>query len=235
MMEIATAASASGAAVVVNPTISGMREELQKYLQETFGVHKPYATNNINCDYSIGGQVHIRFELGGELPNGTKERVEQSVQRALTIFEETFEMPDNEIWVLIYEYQRESLFGGIANYLRKQFLAAVFAEFYSQLEMVTNASFDTQEVRIIIGKVKVKEINIINILTAIANTEMGFEPSLDERIFFIDSRDNRLFHMYDDRGCFVESNTADNIRDLYLKRNEWIVNYHRAEIDGYFE
>jgi len=31
-----------------------MKEELQEYLKRAFGVHEPYATNDINCDYSIG-------------------------------------------------------------------------------------------------------------------------------------------------------------------------------------
>ncbi|WP_354355490.1 DUF3885 domain-containing protein [Pedobacter sp. UYP30] len=41
--------------------------------------------------------------------------------------------------------------------------------------------------------------------------------------------------MYDDRGCKIFSDKADKIREIYLKRNEWIVDYHRAEIDEYFK
>jgi hypothetical protein len=64
---------------------------------------------------------------------------------------------------------------------------------------------------------------------------MGFEPSISERVFFIDPQTDRIFHMYDDRGCLVESNLADSIRALYHKRNSWIVDYHRPEIDNYFQ
>ncbi len=89
--------------------------------------------------------------------------------------------------------------------------------------------------RIIIGKLPVEEINIENILRAIANTEMGFHPGLDQTIFFFDPLTDKSFQMYDDRGCFVCSDKAEKIRDIYLKHNDWIVEYHRQDIDKYFK
>lgn len=41
--------------------------------------------------------------------------------------------------------------------------------------------------------------------------------------------------MYDDRGCYVWSDQADKIRDIFIQRNDWIVDYHRAEIEEYFK
>ncbi|MBF9239935.1 DUF3885 domain-containing protein [Hymenobacter sp. BT683] len=222
-----------------------MKAELQGYLQQTFGIHEPYATNEINCDYSIGGQVHIRFDLGGELPNATVARVEQASQRALTLFRETFENVSDEIWVLIYEYQGDSLFNETPNYLAEQFPKLLFATFYNQLEVIDNGCSYTDEsgaeikseieARIIIGKVKVSEIQINNILTALANAEMGFEPAITQRIYFINPQTDRIFRMYDDRGCLIDSNSADSIRKLYIERSAWIVDYHRPEIDKYFQ
>lgn len=45
---------------------------------------------------------------------------------------------------------------------------------------------------------------------------------------------DRAFQMYDDRGCFIWSDKADKIRDIYVKRNDWIVDYHRPAVDTYF-
>ncbi|MCB2408145.1 DUF3885 domain-containing protein [Hymenobacter lucidus] len=217
-----------------------MKAELQQYLSATFGA------GDISHDYALGGQVHIRFELGGELPNGTQQRVEQASQRAATIFRETFTNSDAELWVLIYEYQDESFYGATRDYLEQQFPAAVYARFYNQLEMVDtgneageavdpdNAELAKDQIRLIIGKVRQKDIAVENILRGIANLEMGFKPALEERIFFIDPQTNRIFYMYDDRGCIVGSNAADTIRPLYQQHNEWIVDYHRPEIDKYF-
>lgn len=222
-----------------------MKEELQQYLHKAFGRHPPYSTNDINLDYSVGGQVHIRFELGGELlRNGTRERVAQSSQRAVTLFEDTFPDTENKIWVLIYDYS-ETLVDEKPNFLCQQFPSDLLSTFYNQVERVCeyvgnvneleNEGNEGKDCKIIIGKVKVKDIKYQHILKAIANSEMGFEPAIDSRVYFIDPKTDRIFRMYDDRGCFVESNSADNLRELYQRRNDWIVDYHRPEIDKYFQ
>ncbi|GAB2775506.1 DUF3885 domain-containing protein [Rhabdobacter roseus] len=216
-----------------------LRHELQSYFDKVY----PYS--KINTEYTLGGQVHIRFELGEGKSNGTIERVEQSTERALTIFNDTFNDPFNEIFVLIYDDPAENFFSNASSeYLYKQFPAEAFEKFYNQFEIVNTRFFETDEngnevvkkdnVKIIIGQLPVKNINAKNILNGIANLEMGFCPGVDQMIFFFDPLTDRAFQMYDDRGCFVWSNKADNIRDIYVKRNDWIVECHRPEIDGYF-
>ena len=220
-------------------TVKMLRQELQSYFDRV------YPHSKINTEHTLGGQVHIRFELGGELKNRTTERAHQSTERAMTIFTDTFQDPTAEIFVLIYEYQGENIFNASNDYLHKQFPANLFANFYNQLEIVNTRYFtsddngndvlEKDEVRIIIGKLPVKNINVRNILNGIANAEMGFDPAIDQRVFFFDPLTNTAFQMYDDRGCYVWSDKADNIRGIYIKRNDWIVDYFRSEIRGYFE
>jgi len=45
-----------------------LRQELQCYLDKVFPGSK------IDTEHTIFGPVHIRYELGGELKNGTKKR-----------------------------------------------------------------------------------------------------------------------------------------------------------------
>lgn len=216
-----------------------LRQELQSYFDRVY----PYS--KIDTEHSLGGQVHIRFELGESKDNMTIERVKQSTERALTIFNEIFTDPKHEIFILIYEYQGENIFNASNDYLHKQFPNDSFKKFYNQMETVNTRFFTTDEngndvlekdeVKIIIGKLPVKDINVKNILNGIANTEMGFDPGINQRIFFFDPLTDKAFHMYDDRGCYVWSNNADKIRNLYIKRNDWIVEYHRSEIEKYFK
>lgn len=215
-----------------------LRQELQSYFDRV------YPFSKIDTEHTLGGQVHIRFDLGGGKDNGTIERVNQSTERALTIFNETFTDPTQEIFILIYEYQGENIFNASNDYLHKQFPDDRFKKFYNQLETVNIHFFTTDEsgndvlekdeVRIIIGKLPIKDINVNNILKGIANTEMGFDPGIDQRIFFFDPLTDKAFQMYDYRGCYVWSDKADKIRDIYIKRNDWIVDYHRPEIEEYF-
>jgi hypothetical protein len=216
-----------------------LKKELQSYFDKVY----PYS--KIDMEHTLGGQVHIRFELGEGKENGTTERVNQSTNRALTIFNETFYKTTQEIFVLIYEYQDSNIFNISNDYLHKQFPIDRFEEFYNQLVPINTCNFTTNEngndvlenyeVRIIIGKLLVKDINVQNILIGIANAEMGFDPGIDQRVFFIDPITDRAFQMYDDRGCYVWSDKADKIRDIFIKRNDWINEYHRSEIEEYFK
>lgn len=216
-----------------------LRRELQSYFDRV------YPNSKIDTEHTIGGKVHIRFELGGGIENGSIERVNQAAERSVKLFNDTFENPKNTIWVLIYEYSNPYAFNASNDYLYRQFPTEKFREFYNQLEQVNTRIFSTDydkkevfdkvDVRVIIGKLRVEDINVENILKGIANNEMGFEPAIDQIIYFFDPLTNKAFQMYDDRGCYVWSDSAEKIRDVYTNRNEWIVEYHRNEIDEYFK
>jgi uncharacterized protein DUF3885 len=215
-----------------------LRQELQAYLDRV------YPNARVETEHSIFGPVHIRFELGGDNKNGTKRRVKQATERAFTLFNETFRDPLSEIYVLVYEYGRPGIFGGSNEYLHQLFETERFAGFYNEVEQVHTRDYVTDEQgnevlerrneRIIIGRLPVKDIKAKEILNGIANLEMGFDPGIAQRIIFLDPAADKAFLMYDDRGCYVWSDKADKIRDLYVRRRDWIVDYHREEIDAYF-
>jgi len=41
--------------------------------------------------------------------------------------------------------------------------------------------------------------------------------------------------MYDDRGCIIHSNSKEYLRTLYIKYNDWIVDYWRDYFDRLFK
>lgn len=215
-----------------------LRDQLQKYLDKVY----PYS--RLDTEHTLGGQIQIRFELGGKHKNGTIERVDQAVKRACALFNDTFPNKENEIWVVIYEYEGRNFYNCSNTYLHKQFPEQRFESFYNEKERVFTPYFITDEngkevlekdeARLIIGQITISEINIEGILRGIANTEMGFDPGIDQSIFFFDRISNKAFQMYDDRGCYVWSNKADSIRNIYKRRNEWIVDDERTELEQLF-
>jgi len=242
-----------------------LRNELQKYLD------KIYPNSKIGTPHSIFGDVHLRFELGGDemfkiirdeveiewwndkrrmtkadkanRENHIQKRVSQATARATTIFYETFDNLETEIWVIIYEYSG-GLFNQLTSYLLEQFPQSSVSTFYDFKEQVETQMISTDEngvdtidrvkARVILGKVKVKDIHAEKILNGIANNEIGLEPSICQDIYFLDPIADKGMYMYDDRGCYIWSDKAEKIKYLYDKRNEWIVDYHRPEIDKYF-
>ncbi|AFM03481.1 hypothetical protein Fleli_1036 [Bernardetia litoralis DSM 6794] len=216
-----------------------LRTDLQTFLTHL------NSNSQIEDRQTIGAKINIRFELGDKLKNGTIKRVNQATQRALRLFNDVFEDIKTPIWILIYENQQSDIYSSKKEYLYQQFEKESFINFYNKIENLHSGYFNTDkngneieemfETRVIIGKIPISKINIKNILCGIANYEMGFEPAIGQSIFFFNPKNDTSFYMYDDRGCVIRSKKADTIKSIYHKRNNWIVDYHRATIDTFFQ
>ena len=73
-----------------------IREIIEKVLNDKFPEY------NLT---SIYGDFSIRFELGGNLNNGTKYRVEKALLRATEIYRQT--ISNNDILIVIEEYAND--------------------------------------------------------------------------------------------------------------------------------
>ncbi|NEM98510.1 DUF3885 domain-containing protein [Pontibacter burrus] len=209
-----------------------MKEEFEEYLA------KVYPSSKVGSPFSLGGDIHIRFELGGELENGTKVRVEQAIGRAEKIFQSTFPDSEKQVYLIFYDYAGVSPFTKDKGYIYTLIEKEQLQEFYNEPARINVGDLTQEEWvagRIVVGKVKLTDISIKDILQGIANLEMGFEPVIPQQVYFFDVHSSKGFYMYDDRGCFVFSNDSEKIRSIYEELNEWIVDYHRPEIDAFFK
>lgn len=57
---------------------------------------------------------------------------------------------------------------------------------------------------------------------------------MSSNVYFINVRDNLLFHLYDDRGADVVSMDKEILRPLYIKCNNFILDHDREDIDRVF-
>lgn len=199
---------------------------------------------------SIASKYHLRFELGDNLENGTLTRVKQSTERAIKIFHEFFKQTD-EIWVFIKSWescsQAEEFYPSTEGYLENQFINFNSIKIIQNQEKVEefdeienkNGVLEMTDLSILhkqkVFKTKVSQINYTNIFQGIANSEMGFSPSISEYIYFVNPRNNTVFYMYDDRGCLLFSYLPETLKNTYLKYNEWLVNYHRKDFDKMYK
>jgi hypothetical protein len=86
-----------------------------------------------------------------------------------------------------------------------------------------------------IYETKLSNVNYKNILKGIANLEMGFEPSISDKVYFINKKRKVALHMYDDRGCMVYTNNRKTIQFLYDDYYNWLVKYHIETFDKIFK
>jgi hypothetical protein len=158
-------------------------KELQSYFDRNNGNSK------VENTMSLANHFSQFIELNSYFENGTIERVNEASKSATEIFQRLFKNEDSEVLALIYEFPEPNCFNAKNEYLHSQFQ-----------NVLEEQIIPLESYKIYVYKTKLKDINWKNILKAIANTEMGFEPAIDQKIYFFDIEKNASFHMSDDRG-----------------------------------
>lgn len=52
---------------------------------------------------------------------------------------------------------------------------------------------------------------------------MGFTPTCHQIVYLFGKESNRMFWMYDDRGCLAMSNDKSDLNELFDKYKKWLV------------
>lgn len=202
-------------------------------------------------NFDIGSCFHLRFELGGSLENGTEERVNQSTNRATTLFEEIFEL-NQKVTILISSFSSRAglkdFWSPTKGYLQEQIMdfsklkiyrnEKFVEEFDNAMDLKNNVMEWTDFSGTYIVEAleqQVDKVNYEKVFRGIANLEMGFNPSIGERVYFLNHINKMGFHMYDDRGCLIYLISKDDLKPLYSKYNHWLVDYHRPTFDEYYK
>ena len=87
-------------------------------------------------------------------------------------------------------------------------------------------------------KVSKKEINFQAILEACINTDFTIRNKRQIAFgdcYFINTSKDLIVHLYDDRGMDIISINPDNLKALYKKYNQWILDFDRERIDVIFK
>lgn len=165
------------------------------------------------------------------------------VNRASTLFQTAFYANDQLFLVYLdYKYHRRKI--KLSNYVFKQVNNLEQSEVsFSKVKQLyePNDKFDVRNIALI--KLTTDRLNFKNILTAIGHTDfMPREPRLDNRgvltnkeIYFVNISKKLIFHMYDDRGLDIIAADLNTLKPIYLKYNDWILDYDRKNIDKLFE
>ena len=188
----------------------------------------------------ITNEVHVRYELGEPYKNGSDKRINQVIQRSTTLFESIF-IPGDELLVYVKDWEVEDIMFGNTT-------PSYLYELFTGQEIVSMDSYDEEDdvdeegnkiiikntFKLSLIETSIEQIQYKKILTGIAHYEQGREPSIGQTVYFINFNKGILFHMYDDRGCIIYSDKVESLRNIYETYNDWIVDYHREYIDGFF-
>ncbi|MFB6804218.1 DUF3885 domain-containing protein [Peribacillus butanolivorans] len=206
--------------------------EFEKYMETNF----PNLSLRPALFYSW--DIGIRFELGVEwkieYDFENSPYLKGVYKRAINLFK-SLHLDDEEIFVVAnvndYGYKKVNIFypfvrdKDVLYKLKHKVIPYVFPEDDEEGRYITHR---------FMLRCKTSDIRYVPLLKAICNQDMGIRPSIFHDIFFININRETIFHVYDDRGCDLLAKSAETIRDIYNKYNEWILDYDREEIDKVF-
>ena len=211
-----------------------MKENLEQELN--------YLGSNIELtDFNTierGLKFYLRFELGDPFDNGTKERVNQATKRASELFENHFDK-DLELYTIIYDFG-DDIFAETPNHIYELLKSENIQTQQFEENLATRYFDDEDNIERIKGKLticKVEKngINYQEIFNGIANTEMGFSPTIHQLVYFFQPKTKKWFWMYDDRGCLMFSNETEDLKLNILSFDKWIVESQREVMEKQFE
>ena len=165
----------------------------------------------------------------------------KALNRAITIFDFIFQ-DDDEIIFVYQQFSDGRKTIGKNNFYLQQIknLADKEIEFSDIRESKTDDRFEKKAycLKQFTVKVSKDDINYIAILEASINSDF---TTRNKRFipygycYFINTSNHSILHLYDDRGMDVISIHPNNLKALYKKYNEWILDYDREEIDSIFK
>ena len=201
--------------------------EFREYLSEVFSDAR-LETHPINF-----GEIHLRFELGGNHPNGSGERIDQAVERSVILFSTINKLSD-DIVLVVNDWDLNS--NEFWTSEPSDYLFSLLQGYDAELacsELIYDD--DSQPIsRQTLYQTSIRKIAYSSILQGIANLEQGKSPAIGESIYFINRSRNIVFYMYDDRGCLIYADTPATLSELYTTRKSWLVQYYKTDFEEIF-
>ena len=169
--------------------------------------------------------IGIRYEIG--MPNRTDltSYLQGCYKRAITLFDEINEI-DDQIVMVIDVFNKKVGSRNILPYLKDKKNKRVRLEHVLMEELVVHRfSFVGTK----------NEIYYKQLVKKICDKDFySFMRKKDYIVYFINLDKKTIYYLYDDRGCDIIASDRNNLRHLYEKYNEWILDYDREEIDKIF-
>ncbi len=185
--------------------------------------------------------VGIRFEVGGNI-NVHEKRVEQIIHRGVTLFNAVNQENDELYFVLFMDSWDEhpvstfesEVFKVFATYINGVDVKQVCKKEMEYRYKDTDEDDDTVTIRYS-AKLKVRDLNIDNLISAIANRTIGNEVrNIVGDIFLVNANKHIIFYLYDDRGLDIIAKNKESLKGIYAQYNDWILDFDRERIKEIF-
>lgn len=185
---------------------------------------KPFFYNN---------NIGIRFEIGIGDTND-EAYITNANTRAITIFEDLFDVDvDDDILIIVNSFRENDETNSISNNILDCLREDICLSYNILPNIYDEEDEDYKMVQFYIES-KLRQLDYKELIKMICNSDFGIEPMIDDEIYVVNITKDLVYHLYDDRGLDIVSNDVDILKDIYHKRNSWILEYDRQRIDSIF-
>ncbi len=197
---------------------------------EWFTIGKPLFYNN---------NYGIRFEIGNPTYKlGTKKYFKSAMIRIASIYEDLFSN-EEELKLIIYSHRKKCR---IDNWNLPEEITECFKNDTHDFKFETTSNiYDPEDDNYITIKsyIRLKRscLNYMELLRRITRCDMGYDSDvkITDEVFILNKYKNVILHYYDDRGADVVSKDRRDLKILYERRKNWILEYDRERISRQYE
>ncbi|NUU61108.1 DUF3885 domain-containing protein [Paenibacillus agri] len=185
--------------------------------------------------------IGIRFELGVPY-RGIEDPLyfETVKKRSETLFESVFS-ESSELYIVRKTYEPQAPYE-VFNPGVDVFAEYVDSAIINKVVCFENKPDYDEDTNQLTGYSKsfsllccLEHIDYKGILKAISYSEFPSKGNyIFDRIYFIHTKKNIVFHMYDDRGLDIVAIRSENLMNLFNEFNDWILDYDREKIERTF-
>lgn len=214
-----------------------MNNDFNDWLEQTF----PQMKLEVPLFYNF--PLGLRFELGVPY-RGIDDPTyfEQLQQRAISLFEAVF-AESEQVCVMTFTYQ--AVLSDIERIERNevQVLSTYLQpECFSQITIHSKQPDYDEDTAELSGYIQyehiwctIHDLDYAGIFKAISYTDFPERgASLSERVYFIEPKQQIIFHMYDDRGLDIVGMQKGSLQRLYEQYYDWLLPYDLEKIDQIF-
>jgi hypothetical protein len=184
--------------------------------------------------------VAIRFEIGCGTPysnapgaDGTAvnpEYVGAALRRAKAIYEALPQTPDL-LRIDTYPNENASECGNESDL--NAFLSAGPFPFEQRSILISDGG-EQYEVLQLYWNLYGADYSPDPLLGEIIKADLGGISALASSVYFANTKETYLYHVYDDRGADLAAQRRETLRSIYENFNQWILEYDREKIDKLF-
>lgn len=176
--------------------------------------------------------IALRFEIGDiSLSTASSVYFRAAYLRAAYIYHQTAPF-DTLLWILYHSADTETDVQTLCQQFCEIAHLPMPAEIYTQETIdMDNEPFT----RIFLfWDMETTPPNIDKLLQAIIHTDFHGFRELSSAVFFLNTTDHILYHLYDDRGLDVVAETKESILPLYQQFQNWLLDYDRKRMQSIF-